>query len=187
MKAFVMQRHPDAPFTAPAAFTLVPASAYVPAGRPVFLPDWAGAWDAQPLLAIRVSRLGKAIAPGFAHRYYDAMAAGLMLIPRDLLSELHAASLPEGLTGAFDGCLQLGPWMPLPQRPVSVACGDSEITVTPEGLGADQAVALLSRYLTLKQGDVIAPLLFPLTRSVAPGSTLTVTVDGAEALTTRYK
>lgn len=187
MKAYIFNRRPDKTVSQPPCFTLVPASAYVPSGRPVFVPDFASSWVAQPLIALRICRLGKGIAVKFASRYYDALTLGAMLIPRDLKQKMMADALPAGLLGSFDGCLQLGPWMPLPQSDFVAGCNGTAISISPESLAAGQTVSMLSQYLTLKQGDVIAPVVLPVSLDVSPGVTLSLTLDGTPLTEVRYR
>ena len=47
--------------------------------RPFFLPDFADAFIATPTIIVRMGRLGKCVAPKFAHRYWDAFTAGFTL------------------------------------------------------------------------------------------------------------
>ena len=44
-------------------------------GRPFFVPDYAQRFVATPTIVVRTGRLGKCIAPKFAHRYWDASRA----------------------------------------------------------------------------------------------------------------
>lgn len=187
MKAFLFHRTPGEPVGIPPGFDLIPASAYVPAGRPVFVPDFAGEWVARPFVALRVSRLGKAIARKFAHRYYDAVTMGVWLVPLDMIQALTRAGEPMALSACFDGAMQTGEWLPLHEGDLTVKVNDSELVITPEQLAADEAVAVLSEYLTLKQGDILAPVRCPVEIPVSPGDRLTLTVDGQEVLTARYK
>ena len=42
-------------------------------GRPFFVPDFAQEFVATPTIVVRMNRLGKCVAPKFAHRYWDAL------------------------------------------------------------------------------------------------------------------
>ena len=52
---------------------LKPDSALLKDGKPFFIPDFSKQVDYETELVVRISRLGKNIAPRFAHRYYDAI------------------------------------------------------------------------------------------------------------------
>ena len=49
-------------------------------GRPFFIPDFARRFVAAPTIVVRTGRLGKCIAPKFAHRYWDAVTAGFSVM-----------------------------------------------------------------------------------------------------------
>ena len=57
---------------APVIF-MKPDSAILKGGKPFFIPDFAERFDYEAELVVRISKLGKNIAPRFAHRYYDAV------------------------------------------------------------------------------------------------------------------
>ena len=52
--------------------------------KPMFLPDGTSELGVTECVILRVSRLGKEIAPKFASRYYDAVAPGADFIAMDL-------------------------------------------------------------------------------------------------------
>ena len=171
----------------PPAIELIADSAIVWPGHPLFLPDFDTAWMGRVMLAFRISRLGKGIAPKFAARYNDAMT--LALLPRSvaLQQELEGQCRPTGLAGCFDGAVVMGKWIDLP-------VGDSAVEVDVNGLtvsldapltAAAQAIAALSHYATLKTGDILMPVAlaaeFPLTRR----KEFKASLAGTEALSVR--
>ena len=75
-------------------------------GRPFFVPDFAQQFVATPTIVVRTGRLGKCIAPKFAHRYWDAFTAGF--------SVCACHSDNDGLVvldRAFDGAAIVGDWV----------------------------------------------------------------------------
>ena len=77
-------------------------------GRPFFVPDFARQFVAVPSIVVRMGRLGKCVAPKFAHRYWDALTAAFTVRAVD--------SDDERLTGldrAFDGAAIVGDWIPM--------------------------------------------------------------------------
>lgn len=209
--------------------------------RPMFVPDFAReGWVVEVLPAVRIGRLGKFIAPRFAHRYIQDIL---------LTAFLHQ---PDGdpvapLACLFDGALTLGD--PIPNSafcnphsseassadaaaiyrapttgtlhieaslaplshgaaspasdaaPISRGAAADAATIIAdvdiEALRLPEAIALLSRYCTLKSGDLILPasaaITFPallnhqLTAAcTAPSCTASATT-AAPCLITRLK
>lgn len=75
-------------------------------GRPFFVPDYARQFMAAPSIVVRMGRLGKCVAPKFAHRYWDALAPGFNVVAIDGDDRRLAA-----LGRAFDGAAIVGDWM----------------------------------------------------------------------------
>ena len=76
-------------------------------GRPFFIPDFAQRFVAAPTIVVRTGRLGKCIAPKFAHRYWDAVTAGFSVMAcQDVDGRM------EALDRAFDGAAIVGDWVP---------------------------------------------------------------------------
>ena len=79
--------------------------------KPLFVPDWTNELGMTECVILRVSRLGKEIAPKFANRYYDAVAPGADFIAMDLAREAQAAGKPWTQAIAFDYSLAIGEWV----------------------------------------------------------------------------
>lgn len=131
--------------------------------KPLFVPEAIADLQALPCWVLRVSRLGKCVAPRFASRYYDAVAAGMDYFGADKLQEAKRAGKPWTEAVAFEGSLSFGAWQEaenvisaewLQERGESVI-GRSEWSS--EGLRElfDAAVAKVSELLTIRQGDLI--------------------------------
>ena len=70
--------------------------------KPLFMPEWTKELGVTDCMILRVSRLGKEIAPKFADRYYDAVAPGADFIAMDLAREAEKAGRPWTEALAFD-------------------------------------------------------------------------------------
>ncbi len=181
MKVVAFDRRPSTALELPPAIELIADSAIVWPGHPLFLPDFDQAWIGRVMLAIRISRLGKGIAPKFAVRYFDAMT--LALVPRSLVlqQELAGQCRPQGLSGCFDGAVVMGKWIELPadDSPLAVTVNGLDIMMEAPLSAAAQAIAALSHYATLKTGDILMPVAlepeFPLKRRVEFPASLSAT------------
>lgn len=125
-------------------------SALLKGGKPFFLPDFAPEFRARASLALRIGRLGKNVAPRFAHRYIDAVAAAL---------HIEAAPAECPCPYSFDGAAVFGPMMAPEESPAAFTLegGPEPIEWSTDSAAADaaEAVALVSRYMTVKTGDLI--------------------------------
>ena len=139
-------------------------SALLKPGKPFFVPDDMGRIDYEAEVVVRICRLGKNIAERFAHRYYDAVTVGLDLTARDMQRQASHAGQPWTICKGFDGSAVIGEWVELSQLPavqalhfrlekngetVQQGCtGDMFYTV-------DQIITYISRFFTLKTGDLL--------------------------------
>lgn len=134
MKFIVCQHNKDTenPFE---IYTL-PDTAFHFNKRPFFIPDYATPCIMHQHQAVRICRLGRNISARFAYRYFDAVT---------LCSRMEAPSLPTSVGRCFDECLTVGEWIEHKGLP-----GDNMLLEE-----ASFAIAEVSRYFTLRQGDVI--------------------------------
>ena len=155
--------HPD-PKAEPVIF-LKPDSAILNRGLPFFLPDFSADVQYEAELVVRIHRLGKCIAPRFAHRYYDAVTVGIDFTARDMQRRLRAEGLPWTLSKGFDGSATLGQFIPLDEVGGDVM--NLRFSLHVDGrevqhghtadmlFGVDDLIAYVSRYMTLKTGDLL--------------------------------
>ena len=80
---------------------LKPDSAILKDGKPFFIPDFSNEVHYEAEVVVRICRLGKNIAPRFAHRYYDAVTVGIDFTARDLQRKFREAGNPWGALQRF--------------------------------------------------------------------------------------
>ena len=139
-------------------------SALLKDGKPFFLPDFSEQVDYETELVVRICRLGKCIPERFAHRYYDAVTVGIDFTARDVQQRLRAAGHPWELSKGFDGSAAIGQWVEkeklLDVQAVRFHLDINGSTVQ-EGCTCDmlyridELIAFISRYFTLKTGDLL--------------------------------
>lgn len=185
MKAIVVGRAPGEAISRPIALSVVPSSAMILGGKPLFVPGWATQWAARPVLAFRLGRLGKSIEPRFASRYIDGVAAAMILRP--VLPD--PDNRLDGLFHAFEGAMTLGPRLDLsPDGRYQLHAGEINVALSREAVDLDNVVAALSDYMTLQMGDWLIPAITPAEIPAAPETTITISVnDTADALTIQLK
>lgn len=181
--------------------------------HPVFLPDFItadpGAWVVEVMPAVQIGRLGKFIRPKFAARHISAILLAGWVRPA-------TADSATPITLLFDGALTRGVEMPLNEifpadsadscdeisgnallqieaeySPIRDASGENtkreSASMAREQIHAEDMVAFVSRFCTLKSGDIIIPASAGITFPVALDMRLRATLNGINALELRLK
>jgi len=149
--------------------------------KPFFTPDWTQETGVTDCIILRVSRLGKEIAPKFANRYYDAVAPGADFIALDRLRELQATGSPWTPAIAFDYSLAIGEWMEITNE------GVNELTDESYLLSPEEAIAEASKVMTIRQGDLIYIHKKQAPRRVQKEEIIRCEIDGEEKLYCKIK
>ena len=132
--------------------------------KPFFIPDDLGRIDYETELVVRICRLGKSIPQRFAHRYYDAVTVGIDFTARDLQRKLRDNGQPWDLCKGFDGAAAIGEWMSIEKfRDIQTIHFHLDINgrTVQEGCSSDmlfkvdELIAYISKYFTLKTGDLL--------------------------------
>lgn len=144
---------------------LKPDSAILKDGKPFFLPDFSNEVHYETELVVRICRLGKHIAPRFAHRYYDAVTVGIDFTARDLQRNFREAGHPWELSKAFDNSAALGEFVSLADVGGDVQRLDFHLDIDGREVQrgntsdmlfkVDEIIAYVSRFMTLKIGDLL--------------------------------
>lgn len=181
MKTLLIDRELSHPLLLPPPLTLIADSSITPPGRPVFLPEFSDTWGAELYFAIKISRLGKDISLKFASRYFDSFTVGLRLLPLALADALTHAGRHDGVTTIFDNALTLGQWQSFEDtpddKPIIISINDLEAVIDSPRLCASQAVEAISRYCTLKTGDLILPFRLTPRQTVTTGTGITAALQ----------
>ena len=168
---------------------IIADSALTRSGKPVFLPDFACRWSLHPTLVLRIGRLGKHIAPRFAHRYIDAVAAGFTLQATDgpecgILSSIDGAAMVGDFTQVTDTAL-------LSTATVGIADnrGLHDVPFSAEALIIKplELITRLSAIFTLKMGDLIFCSQAPSGVEPCIGYNITASLCGTENLKIRFR
>ncbi len=172
---------------------LMSDSALLKDGKPFFLPDFAESFKCSPSIVFRVNRLGKNIAKKFAGRYYDAVTIGIA-VKACGMKEQFADDDAGSLADAFDGAAILGDFVPIAEignsadfdfmvDGVSVMKGSSSQLMT----DIDTLIEYISRYFTLKIGDIIFACDPEPCHTMKIDTVLSATLNGNEVLHFKVK
>lgn len=175
----------DTPYDASGlpSVTLVADSALVMPGRPLFLPDFSQHWRGTVYLGVRISKLGKGVAPKFARRYYDAVCAAFHPLAFSDTGERIGA----GFAGLYDGAVVLGRMLGAEEGAeyIDIACGRQTLVV--DMAVVDKAVSAVSYWSTLKTGDIIMAAGMMVDAPLRVGDMLEATVNSVPSLKVKIK
>ena len=140
-----------------------PDSAIIKNGKHFYVPDFLGCVDFEAEIVVRINKLGKSIPARFAHRYYDAITVGIDFTARDMQRAFIEAGAPWELSKGFDGSAVLGEFRPVEQYnindvPFSLTIDDKVVQSASTAqmlFKVDEIIAYISRFCTLKTGDLI--------------------------------
>lgn len=156
--------HADEPVPQEPVVFMKPDSALLKDSKPFFIPDFCQQVDYETELVVRINRLGKNISERFAHRYYDAVTVGVDFTARDLQKKLRAGALPWELCKSFDNSAAIGDFIPVSELDNVQQLGfhldiDGQTVQTGNTkdmiFHIDTLIAYISRFMTLKIGDLI--------------------------------
>lgn len=139
-------------------------SALLTRGKPFFVPDHLGRIDYETEVVVRICRLGKNIPERFAHRYYDAATIGIDFTARDLQHRASEAGQPWTISKGFDGSAAIGEWVEKEKLPdiqrlrfhLDINGQTVQDSQTSDMLyRVDEIISYISRFFTLKTGDLL--------------------------------
>ena len=141
-----------------------PDSALLNRGRPFFIPSFANRFDHEIEIVVKICHVGKNISERFAHRYYDEVTVGIDFTARDLQDQLTSKGLPWELCKGFDNSAAIGQFVKKKTLPAIQELNfhlDIDGKTVQKGYSGnmihsvDKIVAFVSKYFTLKTGDLI--------------------------------
>ena len=150
---------PDKP-----VFFMKPDSALVTSNRPFFYPDFSSDVHHELEVVIRINRLGRSIDEKYANRYFSELALGVDFTARDLQAEQKKNGLPWEIAKGFDYSAPVSEFYPLDRfgdihnlsfrldiNGKTVQDGNTSLMI----FSFEKIIAYVSRFMTLKTGDMI--------------------------------
>jgi len=132
--------------------------------RPFVLPDFSNEIHYEVELVVRINRQGEKIDRASAARYYREVGLGIDFTARDLQRKAREEGLPWEPAKAFDDSAPVSRFLPLKQfgdiqnlqfyldiNGKTVQKGNSKDMIFP----VDELISFVSRYITIKTGDLI--------------------------------
>jgi 2-keto-4-pentenoate hydratase/2-oxohepta-3-ene-1,7-dioic acid hydratase in catechol pathway len=152
------------PFPTEPVVFLKPDSSILKNNKPFFLPDFSSELHYEVEVVVKICRLGKGITQKFAARYYDEVTLGIDITARDLQRRFSKAGLPWELSKSFDGSAPIGKFLPVSSfkdiSNIGFRLDINDETVQKSNtsdmiFGINEIVSFVSRFFTLKTGDLI--------------------------------
>lgn len=145
-------------------FFLMPDSALLKNNQPFFYPDFSNDIHYEVEIVLKFNRLGKNIAPEFAHRYFNEIGLGIDFTARDLQKKCKEKGLPWEIAKSFDGAAPVSEFIPVKKfddinnlsfrlelNDKAVQSGNTKNMIFP----VDQLISYVSKFMTIKIGDLM--------------------------------
>jgi acylpyruvate hydrolase len=145
-------------------FFMKPDTALLKDGEPFYYPDITKDLHHEIEIVIKINKVGKHIDEQFAHKYYDEIGLGIDFTARDLQSECKAKGLPWEKAKAFDNSAPLGKFISK-DKLGDLSAIEFELKINGQSrqigntkdllFNFDEIISYVSKYVTLKVGDLI--------------------------------
>ena len=143
---------------------LKPDTAILLKKQPFFIPDFSDDVHYEVEVLVKINRVGKHIDKKFANKYYNEIGLGIDFTARDVQSALKVKGLPWEKSKSFDGAAVIGKWIDknevenvdhfefsLKKNDEIVQNGNTSHMLWK----IDELIEYVSKYFTLKIGDII--------------------------------
>ena len=147
-------------------FFLKPDSSVLHKRHAFYIPEWTSDVHYEVEVVVKILKRGKAVLQKFASRYYCEVGLGIDFTARDVQTQLKQAGHPWEKAKAFDGSAVISDkFIPLDELGkdiqdlrFSLLINNREVQLghTAEMIfSVDNLIVYLSKYMTLKTGDLI--------------------------------
>jgi len=177
-------------------FFLKPDTAIQPKGHPFFIPDFSNNIHFEVELVVKISKNGKNIDEKFAHKYYDEIGIGIDFTARDIQEDCKKNGLPWEKAKGFDGSAQISnefinkKSLKLEDINFSLNLNNSLMQKGNSNnmiFSFDQIISYISKYYTLRAGDLIYTGTPSGVGKVEIGDSLSCFINGREMLKVNIK
>jgi len=145
-------------------FFMKPDTALIKDNQPFYYPDFSREIHHEVELVIKINKPGKHIAPEFAHKYYNEIGIGIDFTARDIQAKCKEKGLPWEKAKVFDGSAPIGLFI---DKKEIKDLNSINFSLTINGnlvqkgntkdllFSFDQVISYISKFVTLKTGDLI--------------------------------
>ena len=175
---------------------LKPDTAILKDNEPFYHPDFSNDIHHEVEIVLKINKVGKNIEAKFAHIYYDEIGIGIDFTARDIQSKLKEKGLPWEKAKAFNGSAPISGFVSKSQF-----TGLNNLNFHLEVNGEikqtgntkmmlwnfDEIIEEISKYFTLKTGDLIFTGTPAGVGKVVVGDKLTAFIEGMEMMNFEVK
>lgn len=175
---------------------LKPDTALLKDNKPFYIPEFSNNIHFELEVVLKVAKEGKHIAEKFASKYYDEIGLGIDFTARDIQAEHKEKGLPWELAKAFDHSAAVSEFLPKEEF-ANLSDLDFELKINNEIrqkgntslmlFSYDYIISFVSKYITLKKGDLIFTGTPEGVGQVHPGDKLHANLAGRELLNFEIK
>ena len=177
-------------------FFLKPDTAIQPKGHPFFIPDFSNEIHHEIEIVLKVSKNGKHINQKFAHNYFQEIGLGIDFTARDIQENCKRNGLPWEIAKGFDGSAQISNVFfnkkemvlnninfSLKNNNITKQIGNSNNMI----FSFDEIISYVSKFITLKTGDLIYTGTPSGVNRVSKGDVLTGFIEKKKILEVKVK
>ena len=145
-------------------FFLKPDTSYLKPGNPFFIPSFSDNVHYECEIVVKICKVGKNISEKFAPKYYNEIGLGIDFTARDLQEKCKEKGLPWEIAKAFEDSSPISKEFiekstlninnikfSLKQNDQIVQVGETKDMI----FNIDQIISYVSKFMTLKTGDLI--------------------------------
>ncbi len=143
---------------------LKPDTAILKDNKPFYIPDFSSDIHYELEVVLKICKEGKHISEKFAHKYFEELGLGIDFTARDIQTAHKAKGLPWELAKAFDHSAAISNFVPKTQigdiydLPFQLKInGETKQNGNTRHIlfSFEKIISFVSRYITLKKGDLI--------------------------------
>ncbi len=173
-----------------------PDSAVLPKEQDFYIPEFTQDVHYEEEVLVKIKKVGKHIDPRFAPKYYDEIGLGIDFTARDLQARLKEKGLPWEKAKGFDGAAVIGKWV---QKNTLGDLNDLSFDLSLNGKvvqkgntaqmlwAIDELISYVSRFFTLKKGDILFTGTPAGVGKVSPNDYLSGRLEGKEMFRLKIK
>jgi 2-keto-4-pentenoate hydratase/2-oxohepta-3-ene-1,7-dioic acid hydratase in catechol pathway len=145
-------------------FFMKPDTAIVQNNNPFFYPDFTNDLHYETEIVLKLQKVGKNVSEKFAHRYFTEIGIGIDFTARDIQDKCKEKGWPWEIAKAFDGSAPISKFIPkeefkdlsninfhLDLNGKTVQQGNTKDLI----FSFDKLIAHVSKYVTIRMGDLI--------------------------------